>query len=323
MGYQAKFLKETERKNARWVWLILVMALVVGVAAVFLRKTDPGLPVVTEAAMTEPVEQTRAAVELPEYRLIENAVWTDIRNVQEAALMLEGEALLCVSGEQAAAIGALFAGAGNLGYEPQTYVMGTELLLIREDGMAVEVELDLLEDLCRLGDQFYDYGPGMDGEASVNGLEKLYSLLGLTEWTIENVMKWPQKVLTRYDYMLNDYLWEPKPINPEFRVTNFLPGRDTLVIHMADGREIDGADAYVDILRPLFFGTLEQAVESSAEEETVLYEMELVYAIGDMNRKAAYLGENRFFVSIEGDGSWSYRMLNSPELAEVVEALAG
>ncbi len=294
MGYQAKFLKETEQKNVCWIWMLLAVALAVGVAA----------------------------VELPEYRLIENAVWTDIRNVQEAALMLEGEALLCVSGEQAAAIGALFAGAGNLGYEPQTYVMGTELLLIREDGMAVEVELDLLEDLCRLGDQFYDYGPGMDGEASVNGLEKLYPLLGLTEWTIENVMKWPQEVLTRYDYMLNDYLWEPKPINPEFRVTNFLPGRDTLVIHMADGREIDGADAYVDILRPLFFGTLEQAVESSAEE-TVLYEMELVYAIGDMNRKVAYLGENRFFVSIEGDGSWSYRMLNSPELAEVVEALAG
>lgn len=304
-----------------------LMALLLIPAAGLLAACTQGAEETVVATVSIPettaiMEETEPAVVVAPYSRIENAAQTDIRDITTAALMLEGKPLLCVTeAETVQALGEMFVSAQALGYEPQTYLTGIELLLIREDGMVVEVELGLLEDLCRINGEFYDYGPGMEGEDAVNGMERLYELLGLTEWTLETLIKWPVEVAQRYDYLLNSYLNDPKPVNSEFRAGNFLPGRDTIVIRMADGLEIPvGEDGYLDILRPLMFAEMGRATAEDTQREH-LYEIEIIYQIGNAVRKVYYLGENQFLIRIEMPDFPRYKSCGSPELAEAVEAL--
>lgn len=101
----------------------------------------------------------------------------------QAELVVNGETIGTVTGEQTVhEIWHLINGGEWLGFEPATYFFGPRLMLLAEDGTAYAVDLDMFDDLCRFGDRFYDYGPGMDGEASINNLPKLLALFGLTDW---------------------------------------------------------------------------------------------------------------------------------------------
>ena len=75
----------------------------------------------------------------------------------------------------------LFSGAEDIGYEPQTYILGVELVLMDADGQEVALELDLDGDLFRYEGSFYDYGPGNDN----NAMPQLLNLLGLDDWPEE------------------------------------------------------------------------------------------------------------------------------------------
>lgn len=114
----------------------------------------------------------------------------------QAELVVNGETIALAADEKTVyEIHRLINGGQWLGYEPKTHFLGPQLMLLGEDGTAYSVVLDVTDDLCRIGDRFYDYGPGMDGEASVNNLPKLLELFGLEDW--------PEGVKA-----LHPYLWE-------------------------------------------------------------------------------------------------------------------
>lgn len=317
MGYTPKFAK---KKRSSRIW-ILASAMVLASAGFLWASQGRETVVLPAVTVPEVTRETKLQVEISAYTLLETGGQAEIRNVKEAVLMLEGEPLLCVTDpKKVDALEEMFVSAQNLGYEPQTYVLGVELLLIREDGMAVAAELGLLEDICRINGQFYDYGPGMTGEASVNGMEKLYPLLDLTEWTLETLTKWPQEVNERYDYILNSYLNDPRPVNTHFRARELRPGKDSLVIRTAEGREILVEEGYLDILRPLHFSQMDLAVTPSGEVD-FLYQIIITYGNGDGTRVLYYQGENTYLVCIDWGEGPKYRSLISPEVAAAAERI--
>lgn len=107
----------------------------------------------------------------------------EIPALQQAALKLDGRELLTITDSNTlSAIQALFADAEALGYEPKTYSLGPELVLTGENGTEVAAALELDGDLCRIGEIFYDYGPGYTNDGSINALPKLFELLGISDW---------------------------------------------------------------------------------------------------------------------------------------------
>ncbi len=145
-------------------------------------------------AASEP-ETTETAIAVPPYTLAETPAPEDIADIDSFALMLEGEPFFyCDESEAVSEMEDLISGAQWLGYDPQTYYLGVELVLF-SNGTGYVVELDLTDDLCRIGDKFYDYGPGMDGEDSIKALPRLWEICGYTEWTLEDWCKWPQIVI--------------------------------------------------------------------------------------------------------------------------------
>jgi len=80
----------------------------------------------------------------------------------------------------------LFSNARCIGYVPKTMLYGPRLLLTRTDGTTICMYLDLENDLAWLPMSFhYDYGPGMEGEASINNLSKLLHIFGFSAWPEE------------------------------------------------------------------------------------------------------------------------------------------
>lgn len=107
----------------------------------------------------------------------------EIPALQQAALKLDGRELLTITDSNAlSAIHALFANAEALGYEPKTYSLGPELVLTGENGTEVTAELSLDDDLCRIDEIFFDYGPGYTNEGGINALPTLFELLGISDW---------------------------------------------------------------------------------------------------------------------------------------------
>lgn len=116
--------------------------------------------------------------------------------IAQAELVVNGESIVLITDEKTVyEIHRLINGAEWLGFDPATYFLGPKLMLLGADGSAYTVELDVTDDLCRIGGRFYDYGPGMDGDASINNLPRLLNLLGLEDW--------PESVKE-----LHPYLWE-------------------------------------------------------------------------------------------------------------------
>lgn len=111
----------------------------------------------------------------------------------QATLELDGQTLLTLSdADTLSALQAMFASAEWMS-EPKTYSFGPVLVLTGSDGSAVQIELGLDSDLCRIDGQFYDYGPGFSDVGAIDALPQLFALLGLSNW--------PQPVLDAYaDY---------------------------------------------------------------------------------------------------------------------------
>ena len=303
-------------KNVQWIVAVLLILALVLMAGCGKKPEETVIATVT---VPEAVMETEPAIPVPQYTRMEIFSQQDIRDMKEAVLMLKGKPLLCVTEpERVDALEERFASAQNLGYEPQTYLFGIELLLIREDGMAVEVELGLLEDLCRMNGEFYDYGPGMSGEASVNGMEALYEALGLRSWTLETLVKWPVEVVEYYDYLLNSYRNEPKQVNTHFRAREFRQGKDSIVIRLADGTEKTAEAAWLDILKLLMFTRMDLALTPSGEVEA-LYEIEITFGNGDGTRTLYYQGDGQYLTCIDWGEMPLYKSFQSPELAEIAE----
>lgn len=107
----------------------------------------------------------------------------EIPALRQASLKLDDQELLTITDSNVlSAIRELFSNAEALGYEPKTYNLGPELILTGENGMEVTTGLDLYSDLCLIGENFYDYGPGYTNEGSFNALTKLFELLGISDW---------------------------------------------------------------------------------------------------------------------------------------------
>jgi len=84
--------------------------------------------------------------------------------------------------QQTKAIMELLRNAEYLGYEPKTFNLGPDLVLVSADGSTVRLNLDLDSDLFRLDGLFYDYGPGYTSNGGINNLPVLLGMLGLEDW---------------------------------------------------------------------------------------------------------------------------------------------
>ncbi len=163
---------------------------------------------VSESAIAETTvpETTAQTISVPEYTLLESPIPEQIQDIDSIALMIDGVPFYySTDPETVEKMEEMFSGAQWLGYEPQTYYLGVELMLFSA-GNAVKVELDLTDDLCRIGDKFYDYGPGMDGEDSIKALPKLWDICGFTEWTFGDFLKWPEAVLETHESYFSQFL---------------------------------------------------------------------------------------------------------------------
>ena len=111
----------------------------------------------------------------------------------QAELILDGQTIAFSSDAQVVhEIWNLISGAEWLGFEPATYFFGPRLMFLDSSGSAYGIDLDVFDDLCRYGGKFYDYGPGMDGDASINNLPKLLQLFGLDDWPEQLKQAYPQ-----------------------------------------------------------------------------------------------------------------------------------
>lgn len=140
---------EKEQKKRKPLWLAAVLLLAVAACAFFLKKENP---------------------EAMEFR------------VQEKTLIRITDA------DRLQPLKELLSGAEDLGYVPQTFVLGPTLVYTGTDGTSVTLELDMDGDLFRYEGTFYDYGPGNDN----NALPRLMELLGLETWPEEVRQAFPE-----------------------------------------------------------------------------------------------------------------------------------
>lgn len=86
----------------------------------------------------------------------------------------------------------LMENADKLDWEPKTYNINGDFLLVfeTESGTHCSVQLDLVEDLYRTTDGFYDYG-----EPDTQAVKELWTLLGIKQW--------PDAVYEKYDWFFD------------------------------------------------------------------------------------------------------------------------
>lgn len=144
---------------------------------------------------------------------------------------LEGIPLFCLTDAAALdPLAAIFDNAEWIGYDPQTYYLGPTVVLTYADGTELVAELDLYDDGCLIDGKYYDYGPGMDGEASVNATPGLLAAFGLTDW--------PQVVKAAYPQVFEPVLSTIPPEN------GLLPPDElwqecTMTVRISQGEEMD------------------------------------------------------------------------------------
>ena len=140
---------EQEQKKHNFLWIAAVLLMAVAACAFFLKKENP------EAMELQVQEKTLVRI-------------TDADRLQQLKELLSG--------------------AEDLGYMPQTFVLGPTLVYTGKDGTSVTLELDMDSDLFRYEGKFYDYGPGNDN----NALPRLMELLGLETWPEEVRQAFPE-----------------------------------------------------------------------------------------------------------------------------------
>lgn len=143
--------EKKRRKSHSLLWVIALLAAVVVVCVVFLPKDS--------------AEAERMELRLYEDTLVQVTEQEQLRQLKD-----------------------LLSGAEYLGYIPQTFVLGPELVYTGPDGKSVALELDMDSDLFRYEGKFYDYGPGNDN----NALPRLMGLLGLEVWPEEVKAAFPE-----------------------------------------------------------------------------------------------------------------------------------
>ncbi len=109
---------------------------------------------------------------------------SQVHDIEKAQLLCNKDILLEITDtDSLSRLEALFSGAKCIGFVPKTMMYGPQLILTRDDGEAIAMYLDLENDLAWLPMPFhYDYGPGMDGDASINRLPELLDIFGLSDW---------------------------------------------------------------------------------------------------------------------------------------------
>lgn len=113
--------------------------------------------------------------------------WTDTLE-----LRLNGQTLIRIEGHrQTNDLWELLDSAEYLGYEPKTYNLGPDIVLVDSSGNTATLNLDLDSDLFRYKGYFYDYGPGTNSNGSINNLPVLLGMLGLEDWPEEVKQAFP------------------------------------------------------------------------------------------------------------------------------------
>ena len=251
---------------------------------------------------TVPVEESQCVVTIPSYTLTEFSSQEQIQGIDSFAVMVGGEALFYSDEQETVAeIADMFSSAEWLGYEPQTYSMGLDLLLF-SGGQGIRIELDLMEDLCRMGELFYDYGPGMNGSDSINGMIDLWELLGWDTWTIPNITKWPKQVISEYDYYFVDLMpaeMNPRKHNTVFRYTSFSVERDNLELILKNGDvlEIKSEEMAEPILKELFWAELLEVKDNNVDAQECAYTLRIQYWWG-LEGTWQYVGNDTYLITV-------------------------
>ncbi len=251
---------------------------------------------------TAPVEEPQCAVTIPPYMLTEFSSQEQIQGIDSFAVMVDGEVLFYSDDREVVSeLADMFASAEWLGYEPQTYSMGLDLLLFA-DGQGIRIELDLMDDLCRIGDRFYDYGPGMNGPDSINGKYNLWELLGWDTWTIPNITKWPEQVITEYDYYFVDYMpaeMNPRKHNNVFWYTPVSVERNNLELILENGEvlEITGEEMLESIYKEFFWADLQETEENNIEVQECLYTLHVRFWWGP-EATWRYIGNDMYAITV-------------------------
>ena len=239
----------------------------------------------------------------------------------EAALVQDGESLLTLRDFDALEdLRTLLANAEFLGYYPKTPDFGPELRLTDASGGVTSLYLSMDSDLFELDGNCFDYGPGYDGYGSNNDQELLWQILGLTEWTVPNLTKWPLEICSAYESYRESVAWAEEhplmnrmfiPLSPDWET-------DTFTITLDDGTRPEITEAERDaIWEALSYAPLDKYY-GPALDLSASYVINFTYKAWNMSCRVYPLDNDQFYITRTID-SITYTCTDEA-LAEIVEA---
>ena len=208
----------------------------------------------------------------------------------------------------------LLSSAEWLGYYPKTPNFGPTLTLYGIQGDMVVLQLDVESDLIAIDGDCFDYGPGYDNFGSNNDIFRLWELMGLTEWTLPNLSKWPDGINQKYfsAEMRNDTI-----MNRMFSCISFHTNEDTFALTMADGTKADITDAEMDtIWAYLCYAPLDKVYDGGPDTSKAEYSLTIHDAGWNMDCTIYYLGSSTFCIKRTTD-EHIYTCID-PKLAEIL-----
>lgn len=220
----------------------------------------------------------------------------DVPWTERLELRLNGRSLVTLSGyEQVHDLWELLDGAEYLGYEPKTYNLGPDIVLIGSSGTTATLHLDMENDLFQYKGYFYDYGPGTNSNGGVNALPALLGMLGLEDW--------PEEVKQAYP----DYFAETNGITAQRAVNElFLPDdfwHDAYIsLWYTDGSQLGFGDPQtLPILETLYYEAPNPTDQEMPGYADCVFSANIAFSNGQQFN-IGYVGQTDFFFQPVGSG---------------------